>query len=68
MSDYPKSKINDVFEQLNDCMITKGVSDTYLLGDELVLKRIYNLTDAEILEIRKSLDELRSWRRPDLRR
>ena len=68
MSDYPKSKINDVFEQLNDCMISKGVSDTYLLGDELVLKRIYNLTDAEIMEIRKSLDELRSWRRPDLRR
>ncbi|MDE7425771.1 MAG: SAM-dependent methyltransferase [Lachnospiraceae bacterium] len=68
VSDYPKAKINDVFERLNECMISKGVSDTYLLGDELVLKQIYNLSNADVQEIRNSLDILRSWRRPDLRR
>lgn len=68
MSDYSKSEVDDVFEQLNSCMVTNGVSDTYLLGDELVLKQIYNLSDTEIQEIRKSLEDLRSWRRPDLRR
>lgn len=68
ISNYPKSKINDVFDKLNDCMISKGVSETYSLGDELVLKQIYNLTDIEIDEIRKSREKLRSWRKPDLRR
>ena len=68
ISNYPESKINDVFDKLNDCMISKGVSETYSLGDELVLKQIYNLTDIEINEIRKSLEKLRSWRKPDLRR
>lgn len=68
MSGFPKAKINDVFEQLNDCMISKGGSDTYLLGDELVLKQIYNFSDMEIQEIRKSIERLRSWRKPELRR
>lgn len=68
MSDYPKYKINDVFDKLNDCMVSKGLSETYLLGDEIVLKQIYNLSDTDIYEIRKSLEELRSWRRTDLRR
>ena len=68
MSEYPQNKIDDVFNRLNDCMISKGTSETYLLGDELVLKQIYNLSDIDILEIRKSLEELRSWRKPDLRR
>lgn len=68
MSDFPESKINDVFTAFNECMLSKGVPETYFLGDELVLKQIYNFTDDEITEIRSSLKELRSWRRPDLRR
>ena len=68
ISAYPKTRIDDVFAQLNDCMIVKGVSETYSLGDEIVLKQIYNLTDAQIFRIRHSLEELRSWRKPDQRR
>lgn len=68
ISDFPKSEINSVFSKLNDCMIFNGVSETYSLGDDIVLKDIYNLSDIEINEIRKSLKELRSWRKPTLRR
>ncbi len=68
ISNYPKSKIDVVYNKLNDCMTSKGISETYSLGDEIVLKQLYNMSDTEIYEIRKSLEELRSWRRPDFRR
>lgn len=68
MANFPRSKVDSVFEKLNDCMLSKGLSETYLLGDEIVLRQIYNLSDSEIQAIRNSLDDLRSWRRPDMRR
>lgn len=68
IKEYPKNKVDVVFDELNKCMLTKSLSDTYALGDELVLKQIYKLKDADIQAIRESLSELRSWRRPDQRR
>ena len=68
ISDFPECKINEVFDKLNSCIISSGTSATYSLGDELVLKQVYNFKDSDIQEIRSSLEKLRLWRRPDLRR
>ncbi len=68
ISGFPECKINEVFDKLNSCIISNGTSATYSLGDELVLKQVYNFKDSDIQEIRSSLEKLRLWRRPDLRR
>ena len=61
-------RVNDSFEALNKCYKEKGIEATYALGDEIVLKGIYNFTDSEIGEIRESLAILKSWRIPETRR
>ena len=53
IKEYPKNKVDVVFDELNKCMLTKSLSDTYALGDELVLKQIYKLKDADIQAIVK---------------
>ena len=68
VSDFPMDAVDKTFNLMNSCMINNGLSATYSLGDEIVLKGIYHLSDADVVAIRKSLDELRAWRRPDLRR
>lgn len=68
LSDFPKSKVDETYQMLNDCMLQKGIEKTYELGDKLVLKDIYNLSKKEIDEIKASVEYLRSWRKPDKRR
>lgn len=68
LCNFPSEKIESVFSVLNESMINRGTIATYEVGDDLVLKNIYNFTDSEISSIRNSLDILRSWRRPDFRR
>ena len=64
----PSELVDTCFEKLNACYKEKGIEKTYTLGDELVLKEIYNFTDSEIDEIRKSLLVLKNWRIPETRR
>lgn len=68
LSNFPRSKIENVFSALDSCTIKNGVNATYELGDNLVLKDIYKFTNQEIIEIRKSIEYLRSWRLPNMRR
>lgn len=68
LADFPEIKVDKTYSTLNDCMLQNGIEATYKLGDELVLKEIYNLTEKEIEEIRASVEYLRSWRKPEERR
>lgn len=56
VSEFPKNAVDKTFNLMNSCMIGNGLSATYLLGDEIVLKEIYHLSDADMVAIRKSLD------------
>jgi hypothetical protein len=68
LQNFPSDKIETVFSKLNECMLNYGTDATYKLGDSLVLKSLYGFTDHDIMSIRKSLEMLRAWRRPDYRR
>ncbi len=65
---FPTEKENETFEQLDTCVKTQGVEKAYELGDEIVLQDLYGLSKSSITEIRKSVEYLRNWRKPDNRR
>jgi hypothetical protein len=60
--------IDQVYDRLNKCVIDGKVQDAYLLGDELVLKRMLSVSDKQIDLIREAVSRLRAWRLPDKRR
>ncbi len=64
----PEESIFDIYQALDICMIEKGASATYKAGDELVLRRLYHLSQQQIDSICESLFFLRSWRNPTERR
>ena len=68
LSEFPTGDVETVFRAIDRRAASDGVRSAYELGDELVLKQRYGLTDEEVSEIRTSLTVLRSWRRPDARR
>ena len=57
-----------VFKEIDNCIKEKGLQAAYQLGDELVLSKIYKLSDQQIQQIRDSVSTLRYWRLPNDRR
>lgn len=68
LNSFPQEKIDSIIDKFNGCILTKGLTATYMLGDEIVLKQIMGFSEDEILTIRQALKELQFWRRPDDRR
>lgn len=64
----PQEEAMHVFEEIDTCIKEKGLQAAYQLGDELVLSKIYKLTDWQIQQIRDSVARLRYWRLPNDRR
>lgn len=57
-----------IFKEIDRCIKEKGLQAAYQLGDELVLSKIYKLSDQQIQQIRASVSTLRYWRLPNDRR
>ena len=68
LNKFPKEKVPEIVERLNESVLNYGLSATYALGDEIVLKGILGFTDEDIFIVRSALKELQYWRRPDNRR
>lgn len=64
----PQEEATHIFKEIDSCIKDKGLQATYQLGDELVLSRIYKLSDYQIQQIRDSVSTLRYWRLPNDRR
>lgn len=64
----PKERAKSVFKEIDSCIKEKGLQAAYKLGDELVLSKIYKLSDWQIQQIRDSVSTLRYWRLPNDRR
>lgn len=64
----PGKMVDSIFQQLDDCISANGLKSAYQLGDELVLKNVFGMTDEQIRIIRESADSLKCWRAPNLRR
>ena len=64
----PEKDVTSVFEKIDNCIKTKGLQAAYELGDELVLSKIYNLSDKQIQLIKDAVTTLRYWRLPNDRR
>lgn len=57
-----------IFMELDTCIKNDGLQAAYQLGDELVLSKIYGMSDQQIQQIRDSVSTLRYWRLPNDRR
>ena len=68
LRDFPEKFEDNIFKQFNEYIIKHGFKEAYNLGDEIVLKNIYKLSNKEINTIKKSLDILQKWRNPENRR
>ncbi len=68
LSDFPSKQVEPIFASLNQTALSDGIEAAYRLGDTLVLKEIYHLTDGEIEQIQNACQTLRSWRCPKERR
>ncbi len=68
IADIPRDKVPGIFSQLNNSAIESGIEATYTLGDELVLKGIFDFSNKDIISIREAIEKLRSWRNPVYRR
>lgn len=64
----PETNIDRVFNQIDECIKTKGVQAAYDLGDKLVLEEILGLSKEQIQQIQSAVSFLRFWRKPDIRR
>ena len=64
----PETDIDRVFNQIDECIKTKGVQAAYDLGDKLVLEEILGLSKEQIQQIQSAVSFLRFWRKPDIRR
>ena len=65
---FPENDIERVYSALNQCIQERGLLETYLLGDEIVLNQIYGLSRESIVAFREATALLRKWRIPDNRR
>lgn len=61
----PETDVDRVFNQIDECIKTKGVQAAYDLGDKLVLEEILGLFKEQI---QSAVSFLRFWRKPDIRR
>jgi len=68
LHEFPKEKVCDIVQKLNQSVLDNGLSATYALGDEIVLKTILGFSDEDISIIRDALKELQYWRRPNDRK
>jgi tRNA1(Val) A37 N6-methylase TrmN6 len=64
----PDEKIPEIYRALDKEIKLNGIESAYTLGDQLVLKNIFKLSDIDIAIIRSSIQELRNWRNPHKRR
>ena len=64
----PPENVASIFEKIDNCIKTKGLQAAYELGDELVLSKIYKLSDEQIQQIKNAVTTLRYWRLPNDRR
>ena len=68
ISDFPSYNIESVYDKLSTFAKTHTTAEVYEFGDTIVLKELYGFSDRDILNIKKSIQTLRSWRSPDKRR
>jgi hypothetical protein len=64
----PHDQTDEIFEQIDICVKTKSIKDAYRLGDELVLKGVFGMTDEQIAILQECVETIRKWRTPSLRR
>lgn len=64
----PANLVDSIYGQLEDCICAKGLTGAYRLGDELVLKNVFGMTEKQVSAIRESVNSLKCWRMPNLRR
>lgn len=64
----PQKEAVLIFKEIDNCIKKKGIQSAYQLGDELVLSKIYKLSDHQIQLIQDSVSTLRYWRQPNDRR
>lgn len=68
LNNFPDDLVDKTYSQLFECMKKQGIERAYELGNEIVLKRVYGLSDGDVEAIQDSLACLREWRIPDKRR
>ena len=68
LSNFPVDRVDEIYEKMAEYLKHYSISDLYLYGDEIVLKKIYYLPDNTIAEIRRAYQTLRMWRIPAGRR
>ena len=64
----PSEKAHEIFERIDECIKAQGIHAAYILGDELVLKKILGFSEEQIKTIRDAVSALRFWRKTDMRR
>ncbi|GBU20695.1 hypothetical protein R80B4_00574 [Fibrobacteres bacterium R8-0-B4] len=68
VKNIPQDKVSSIFSKLNETVKKFGVDAAYLLGDKLVLREIFAMSDNDINIIRETIQTLRGWRNPSKRR
>lgn len=68
INDFPKSKIDAVYDKLTRFARDSSTNDIYSYGDTIVLEEIYGFSKDTINQIRETITILRKWRNPDKRR
>ena len=64
----PQNLVDSIYKKLDAQMLAGNTQDVYNLGDELVLKDVYQFTEKQIKAIREAVVDLRKWRIPNGRR